>query len=78
MGRERRGTMADLAQSMLGTAEKLCTCGLADWQKLDVVNTFVIPKANYHLDSAVLNITWAGQVDAGIRRLVKKAFKLPS
>ena len=78
LGRERRGTMDDLAQSMSNAAEKICSSALTDWQKTDAVNTFVIPKACYHLDSAMLNITWASRVDAKLRRLVKKALRLPT
>ena len=70
--------MDDLAQSMSNAAEKICSSALTDWQKTDAVNTFVIPKACYHLDSAMLNITWASRVDAKLRRLVKKALRLPT
>ena len=78
LGRERRGTMDDLAQSMSNAAERICSSALTDWQKTDAINTFVIPKACYHLDSAMLNITGASRVDAKLRRLVKKALKLPT
>ena len=33
LGRDRRGTMDDLAQSMLSAAKEICSSVLADWQK---------------------------------------------
>ena len=33
LGRERRGTMDDLAQSMSNAAKKICSSALTDWQK---------------------------------------------
>ena len=77
-GERGKATLDDLAQSMLDSAGKICSSLLADWQKLDAVNTFVIPKASYQLGASIMSITWADQVDAGLRHQLKKAFNLPT
>lgn len=58
-------------------ADTICSSALTDWQKVDALNTFVLTKASYHLSTATVDRTWCQQVDARVRRLVKKAMKLP-
>ena len=77
MGRERRGSMDNLAQSMLKAADKILSSGLTDWQKSDTINVFAISKASYYLDSSLLNVTWASKMDASLRSLLKKALRFP-
>ena len=76
-GKERRGSMDNLSQSMLKAADKILSSGLADWQKLDAINIFVISKASYYLNSSILNVTWASKMDASLRSLLKKALRFP-
>ena len=60
---------------MLNTTEKISK--LTDWQKIDALNTFVVTKANYHLNATIVDQTWAASTDAKIRALTKKALRLP-
>ena len=76
-GRERLRSMDELETSIVSDAEKILNSALTDWQKIDAINTFVLTKASYFLCTYVLNRTWATKIDAKIRRLVKKATKLP-
>ena len=69
--------MDNLSQSMLKAADKILSSGLADWQKLDAINVFVISKASYYLNSSILNVTWASKMDASLRSLLKKALRFP-
>ena len=58
VGRERRGKVEDLFQEMHGMAEKILSSRLTDWQKVDAINNFVIPKATFLLDISLLDQTW--------------------
>ena len=78
----QRGRMTDrspkeLTDVMVKEAGAICNSLLTDWQKIDALNTFVLTKAQYRLDASSVNRTWCQQVDAAIRRAVKKAVKLP-
>ena len=77
LGRERKGTMDELSKDMISTAEKIATSRLSEWQKIDAINTFVIPKATYYMDVALLDLTWAKKLDSALRKLVKTALRLP-
>ena len=59
-------------------AGKIASSGLTDWQKIDALNTFVVTKASYQFDTAILDQTWATKVDAQLRKMVKKALHLPN
>ena len=61
-GRERKGTMTDLANRMYmyQAAERILASKLADWQKVDALNSFVFPTARYYFDVVVLNGTRRG------------------
>ena len=77
VGRERRGKMEELFWEVYGMAEKILGSGLTDWQKVDAINTFVIPKAIFLLDISLLDQTWTSKMDAKLRAMVKKALHLP-
>ena len=76
-GRTAERCPKELAEAIVKEADTICTSALTDWQKLDALNTFVLTKASYHLNAATVDRTWCQQVDARVRRLVKKAMKLP-
>jgi len=76
-GRQRSGTKKELEESLTLDASKILDSGLTEWQKIDAINTFLLTKANYNLNASVLDRTWATRIDAKIRRLVKKAMRLP-
>ena len=78
LGRERKGNLDALAKQMSDMAGKITSSGLTDWQKIDAMNTFVITKASYHFDTAIIDQTWATKVDAQLRKMVKKALHLPN
>ena len=78
-----RGRIAErsptaLAEAMLSDAESICKSALADWQKVDALNVFVLTKASYHLSAATVDRTWCQKLDARIRKFVKKGLKLPA
>lgn len=76
-GRQRSGTKKGLEESLTLDASKILDSGLTEWQKIDAISTFLLTKANYNLNASVLDRTWATRIDAKIRRLVKKAMRLP-
>ena len=78
IGRARKGIIDGLEEEMLVAAGKILDSPLSDWQKIEAVNSFVITKANYHLNAATLDQSWAMKVDAKIRRLAKRALRLPT
>ena len=78
LGRERKGNLDALAKQMSDMAGKITSSGLTDWQKIDAMNTFVITKASYHFDTAIIDQTWATKVDAQLRKMIKKALHLPN
>ena len=49
---------------------------LAEWQKIDAILTFILPRVSDLQESALVPITWVTQLDADIRRVVKKALRL--
>ena len=59
-------------------AGKIASSGLTDWQKINALNTFVLTKATYQFDTAVIDQTWATKVDAKLKKAVKKALCLPN
>ena len=77
LGRERKGNLDALAKQMSDMAGKITSSGLTDWQKIDALNTFVVTKASYQFDTAIIDQTWATKVDAQLRKMVKKALHLP-
>ena len=78
LGRERKGNLDALAKQMSDMAGKITSSGLTDWQKIDAMNTFLITKASYHFDTAIIDQTWATKVNAQLRKMVKKALHLPN
>ena len=78
IGRERKGVVDGLEEEILAAAGKIFDSPLSDWQKIEAVNSFVITKANYHFNAATLDQSWAIKLDAKIRRLVKRALRLPT
>ena len=78
LGRERKGSLDTLANEMAEMAGKVASSGLTDWQKVDALNTFVLTKATYQFNTAVIDQTWATKVDAKLRKAVKKALRLPN
>ena len=78
LGRERKGSLDTLANEMAEMAGKIASSGLTDWQKIDALNTFVLTKATYQFDTAVIDQTWATKVDAKLKKAVKKALRLPN
>ena len=77
MGRERLGSPAGLIQELLKDVEAICASPLADWQKVNTINTFILSKANYYLSASTVDRTWCIQLDAGVRRLIKRASSYP-
>ena len=50
---------------------------LAEWQKIDPIRNFILPRVSDLRESVLVPITWATKLDADIRRVVKKALHLP-
>ena len=78
IGRERKGAVDGLEEEILAAAGKIFDSPLSDWQKIEAVNSFVITKANYHFNAATLDQSRAIKLDAKMRRLVKRALRLPT
>ena len=53
LGRERKENLDTLANEMAEMAGKIASSGLTDWQKVDGLNTLVVTKASYQLDTAI-------------------------
>ena len=51
--------------------------GLTDWQNIDALNMFVVTKATYQLENAIVDQTWATRFDSQLRKLEKKGLRLP-
>ena len=77
VGRESKQSLADLAESITTDAEKVGSSALAEWQKIDAIRTFILPRVSHLLESSLVPITWATKLDATIRRVAKKALRLP-
>ena len=76
-GRTTENSPKELADTIVKEVEATCNSLLTDWQKLDAVNTFILSKASYQLSASIINRSWCQQVDAQVRRAMKKATKLP-
>ena len=53
-GRTRISTLTDLSKTILAEAELIAKSLLADWQKVEAINIFVLAKAQYHLLASTL------------------------
>ena len=77
VGRQRSGTLDNLSKEIEATVDKILETRLADWQKLDAINTFALSKTTYVLSSSLPNRTWAAKLDSVVRKKVERAFRLP-
>ena len=50
---------------------------MRDWQKVEALNAFVLPKLQFALRLGLVNVTWCRKMDAFVRGQVKKATALP-
>ena len=76
-GRVRLDSLKDLEVSISTDVKSICNSSLTDWQKVDAINSFIIPRSTYHLRAALPSIGWASNIDTVIRPAVKKGLKLP-
>jgi len=58
--------------------EKILASRLTEWQKIDAINLFALSKTNYVLNTSLVNRSWAAKLDSIFRKLVKRAFRLPT
>jgi len=75
--RERLSTTATLTSSVVELAEKILASHLTEWQKVDAINLFAISKTNYVLHTSLVNRSWTAGLDSSLKKLVKRAFRLP-
>ena len=66
-----------LAEDSVMETEVICNSALADWQKVDALNTFILTRASYLLSASTIDRTLCQHLDARVRRAVKKTMKLP-
>ena len=76
-GRVRHGDRPALRQHMLEKADTILQSRLADHQKVEALNLFVLSLLTYHFNSSVLDRTWVQKLDGDLRRRVKKALGFP-
>ena len=50
---------------------------LAPWQKLDAINTFILPRVSFHLKNGVVQKGPLNLIDRDIKRIGKKCLNLP-
>jgi hypothetical protein len=50
---------------------------LAPWQKLDAINTFILPRLSFHLKNGVVQKGPLNLIDRDIKRIGKKCLNLP-
>jgi len=50
---------------------------LAPWQKLDTINTFILPRVSFHLKNGVVQKRPLNMLDRDIKRIGKKCLNLP-
>jgi hypothetical protein len=50
---------------------------LAPWQKLDAINTFILPRVSFHLKNGVVRKGPLNLIDRDIKRIGKKCLNLP-
>ena len=50
---------------------------LAPWQKLDAINTFILPRLSFHLKNGVVQKRPLNTLDRDIKRIGKKCLNLP-
>ena len=77
ISRERLPTQKDLEDKIVRNVEKIMDSALTDWQKIEAVNVFVLSGLEYYLNASIPNRSWLIRLDVTIRRIVKKALKLP-
>ena len=75
--RQSRESPEDQVDRALLDTEKITSSLLAEWQKLDAIKSFIIPRFTHLLDTPTFPIKSAEKLDSGIRRLMKKALRLP-
>ena len=68
---ERVFKLNDLESNILTECRNICCSKLTDWQKIDVLNCFVLSKTNYLLRLSLLNASWCQRIDGKIRKMVK-------
>lgn len=77
IGRTRLSSLTELKDTILAEAELIATSLLADWQKVEAINIFVLSKARYHLRASTPHRTWTQSIDKKIRQILKPQLKLP-
>ncbi|XP_059575830.1 uncharacterized protein T26G10.4-like [Alligator mississippiensis] len=76
-GHRARQTPEETINGIVQDAHKLDSSLLAPWQKIDAVNTFLIPRVAFVLRGSAVPKTPLKKADAEIRRLLKKWLHLP-
>jgi len=78
MGRQHLGSREQLTASVLTITSKILDSKLTDWQKIEAVNLFALSKTTHTMSSFITDRTSASKLDAEVRKLIKKAFRLPT
>ena len=77
IGRDPRAETKNARDKYQRAAEKILGSQLTNWQKLDAMRRFVRPKLEYILRMMLPNRSWAKGLDDAVRKMAKKAFRLP-
>ncbi|XP_074834024.1 uncharacterized protein T26G10.4-like [Carettochelys insculpta] len=77
-GVQIQGTPEDTIFGILKDAERLDDSLLAPWQKIDALNTFLIPRINFTLRGSAVTKVPLNKADKTIRHLVQKWMYLPT
>lgn len=77
IGRTKLSTLSGLKDTIIAETDLIAKSPLADWQKIEAINIFVLSKAQYHLRASTPFRTWAKSIDTAIRKILKPKLKLP-
>ena len=77
MGRESKHSLTDTANSLIRDSNTLCSSLLTEWQNLDALRTFLLPRITHKMDCALVPLKWAERLYQSTRKLPKKALRLP-
>ena len=77
MERTRLQSLDQLKTLVISQVKAICASLLTDWQKIDMINTFVVSQVTYYLRAALPCKGWTQDLDSVLRKLVKKSLCLP-